>query len=245
MDVIVRIWRRLAPARLRAGVGRARARRWALRPVKLGDLRRTTPINLSWGDGRGRSIDRIYIERFLERRRSDIRGRALEAKDDRYVRCFGTAVERVDILDLSPENTNATIVADLQHAPAIPDDSFDCVVLTQVLQYVYDVRAALRTIHRILAPGGVMLATVPGITRISTGESDAYADLWRFTRQSARRLASDVFGADNVEVESYGSVLTAAAFLYGLGSDDLRPEELDKNDPLFEVIVAVRAVKRR
>ena len=54
-----------------------------------------------------------------------------------------------------------------------------------------------------------------------------------------------MFGADNFEVESYGNVLTAAAFLYGLGSDDLRPEELDKNDPLFEVIVAVRAVKRR
>ncbi len=39
-------------------------------------------------------------------------------------------------------------------------------------------------------------------------------------------------------------MLTAAAFLYGLAAPDLEPEELAAHDPLFEVIVGVRAVKR-
>ena len=212
--------------------------------MRLGDLRRTTPINLDWGRGRGRPLDRLYIERFLDRHRSDIPGRALEAENDRYIRQFGAAVEHVDVLDVLPGNDRATFVADLQDAPQLPDGTFDCVVLTQVLEYVFDVHAAYRTIHRILAPGGVLLATMPGITRISVDESKLHGDWWRFTAQSARRLAGDVFREENVEVETYGNVLTAAAFLYGLGTDDLRPEELDVRDPMFEVVIGTRAVKR-
>lgn len=202
-----------------------------------------TPFNLEWGRGRGRPIDRIYVERFLERHRSDICGRALEAANDRYLRRFGSDLEHVDVMDVSEGSAHTTVVADLQDAPHIPSESYDCVVLTQVLQYVFDQAAAFRTIERILAPGGVLLATVPGITRISPAESELHGDWWRFTAQSARRVAADVFGDGNVEVETYGNVLTAAAFLYGLGSYDLRAEELHARDPMFEVIVAIRAVK--
>ena len=44
-------------------------------PVQLGDLRRTTPIDPAFGLGlgRGRPIDRHYIEGFLERHREDVR----------------------------------------------------------------------------------------------------------------------------------------------------------------------------
>ncbi len=33
-----------------------------------------------------------------------------------------------------------------------------------------------------------------------------------------RRLAEEAFGAANVEVETYGNVLTASGFLYGLAA---------------------------
>ena len=48
----------------------------------------------------------------------------------------------------------------------------------------------------------------------------------------------------NVEVQTYGNVLAAAGFLYGLGEWDVSPEELAVHDPAFEVIVGIRAVKR-
>src|SRR6185312_784848 len=123
--------------------------------------------------------------------------------------------------------------------------AFDCAIVTQTLQFVYDVRAALHTLHRVLAPGGVLLATVPGLTKISPHEDALYGEWWHYTARSLRRLAGESFGEANVEVASYGNVLAASGFLYGLASSDLEQEELDAHDPLFEVVVALRAAKPR
>ena len=154
-------------------------------------------------------------------------------------------VEQVDVLMATEGNPQATIVGDLAAAPQIPSDAFDCAIVTQTLQFVYDVRAALATLHRILAPGGVLLATMPGITKISPPEDEEYGEWWHFTARSARRLAEEAFGEGNVDARSHGNVLTAAGFLYGLAASDLKPEELAAHDRLYEVIVGVRAVKRR
>jgi SAM-dependent methyltransferase len=214
------------------------------RPPNLGDLRRTTPIDPNWGFERGTPIDRMYVERFLGSHAGDIRGRVLEIGAPDYTRKLGTNVERSDVLHAKPGNPEATIVGDLTDAPQISSDSFDCAILTQVLQYVYDVRAALATLHRILAPGGVLLATAPGITKISAVDDELWGEWWHYTARSLRRLAAEAFGAENVEVESFGNVLTAAGFLYGLVPTDLRAEELEAEDPLYEVILGLRAVKR-
>jgi len=215
------------------------------RPVDLGDLRRTTPIDPNWGYERGTPIDRVYVERFISSHAADIRGRVLEIAAPDYTSRYGSGVEQVDILMAKEGNPLATIVGDLTHAPQIPDDAFDCAIVTQTLQFVYDVRAALGTLHRILAPGGVLLATVPGLTRISPPEDAEYGEWWHYTSKSARRLAEESFGEGSVEIEASGNVLAAAAFLYGLAASDLKPEELDVRDPLYEVTIGLRAVKAR
>ncbi len=209
----------------------------------MGDLRRLEPFS-TWGSSRDGPIDRIYINQFIETHASDIRGRALEVMNDHYIARYGTDVARTDILDLDATNTRATFYGDIVDAPGVPDDTFDCVVLTQVLPLVYDPRAALRTVHRILAPGGVLLATTGGISRIAPIEAPVYGHWWHFTSMSARRLCEEVFGEGNVEIETYGNVLAAAAFLFGLGRYDLSDEELAVRDPAYEVTIAIRAVKR-
>ena len=214
------------------------------RPLDLGALRRTTPVDPNWGYERGMPIDRVFVERFIGERAGDIRGRVLEIAAPDYTTRYGTEVTRVDILMAQEGNTEATIVGDLTDAPQIPSNSFDCAIVTQTLQFVYDVRAALATLHRILAPDGVLLATVPGITKISPPEDAEYGEWWHYTGRSALRLAEEAFGTGNAHVETYGNVLTAASFLYGLAAPDLNPEELATRDPLFEVIVGIRAVKR-
>lgn len=214
------------------------------RPPDLGDLRRVTPIDPNWGFERGTPIDRVYVERFVGGHAADIRGRVLEIAAPDYATKFGSGVEQVDVLMAREGNPLATIVGDLADAPHIPDGSFDCAIVTQTLQFVYDARAALATLHRILAPGGVLLATVPGITKISPPEDEEFGEWWHFTARSVRRLAEEAFGEGNVEVEAYGNVLAAAGFLYGLAASDLRPEELDARDRLYEVIVGLRAVRR-
>jgi SAM-dependent methyltransferase len=241
-------WRRFVPAgarrRLRP-VRRAYVDWRRRRPPDLGDLRRVTPIDPNWGYERGTPVDRYYVERFVAGNASDIRGRVLEIAAPDYTRRFGADVAQVDILMAKEGNPEATIVSDLTGAPQIPSEAFDCAIVTQTLQFVYEVQAALATLHRILAPGGVLLATVPGLTKISPSEDEEYGEWWHYTARSARRLAEEAFGEGNVEVEAFGSVLSAAAFLYGLATSDLRPDELDARDPLYEVTIGIRAVKRR
>jgi hypothetical protein len=108
---------------------------------------------------------------------------------------------------------------------------------------VEDVASAVRTVHRILRPGGVVLATVPGITQVVRHDMDRWGDYWRFTTLSARRLFQRLFPADAVRVESHGNVLTAVAFLHGLVAEELRPAELDYRDRDYEVVITVRATK--
>src|SRR5262245_14131445 len=118
---------------------RQRLRR-LLRPAWLGTLRRLTPLSDSWGMDRGTPVDRYYIEQFLAEHRADIHGRVLEGRDDHYSTRFGSGVLKQDVLDINPANPQATLVADLAAADAIPANQFDCFVLTQTLQFIYDTR---------------------------------------------------------------------------------------------------------
>ena len=110
---------------------------------------------------------------------------------------------------------------------------------------IYDVPAAIATIHRILKPGGVVLATAPGITQVNRQDAETWGDYWcwNFTSLSLRRRFSEQFDAENIQVETHGNVLAAASFLFGLGRVELTTRELDHHDPDYEVIITVRARK--
>ena len=213
--------------------------------VDFGDLRRLEPVSREFGFDRGRVIDRYYIEYFLERCRPDVRGRVMEVGSDAYTRRFGgDKVSRADVLHISPGEPGATLHADLGSLECpLPRGVFDCVVLTQTLIFVPDFRQAVRNLHEILAPGGVLLATFPGLAQISRYDMDRWGDYWRFTDLSARKLFGEVFSPGNVQVETHGNVLAATAFLQGLAVEDLTPGELDHHDPDYQVVITVRAVK--
>lgn len=213
-----------------------------IRPAWLGTLRRTTPLSDQWGKERGTPIDRYYIENFLAQHRSNIRGRVLEIKDSTYTRRFGSNVTQADILDINPNNPNATFIADLAAAEHVPANQFDCFVFTQTLHFIYDVRAAVAQIHRSLKPHGVLLATVPSIIRVERGAE--MIDYWRFTEASCRKLFGDVFGTQHITVQSYGNSLVAVAFLEGLAHEELTRAELDTHDPYFPLVITVQAVKQ-
>jgi GT2 family glycosyltransferase len=214
------------------------------RTVRLGSLRRLTPVSSRFGFDRGQPVDRHYVESFLRDHARAIRGRVLEIGDDSYSRRFGAErVTQQDVLHVVPGHPAVTIVADLANAPHIPPEAFDCIVLTQTLHYIFDLDAAVATLWRILKPGGVLLVTLPGISRICRDQEDKEADCWRFTASSARKLFEAHFGTANTRVQTYGNVLTAVAFLEGLAVEDLRPHELDHHDPDYQVTIAVAAVK--
>jgi SAM-dependent methyltransferase len=212
--------------------------------VHFGSLRRLKPISPYWGAERGRPIDRYYIEHFLAIQAQDIRGCVLEIGDNTYTRAFGgDRVIQSQVLHVTENRPGVTILGDLTNADHIPDDTFDCIILTQTLQAIFDVQAALRTVYRILKPGGIVLVTIPGISKISRYDMDRWGYYWSFTTQSARRLFEAVFPPANVHLEAHGNVLAAIAFLHGLATEELRQKELDHLDPDYELLITVRAVK--
>jgi glycosyltransferase involved in cell wall biosynthesis/SAM-dependent methyltransferase len=212
--------------------------------VDFGDLRRVSPVARKLGRDRGLPIDRHYIERFLAARAERIAGHVLEIGDDRYTRKFGgTQVTRSDVLHVSPDNPRATIVADLTSAAHVSSDEFDCIILTQTLPFIYDLSAVVATLHRVLKPGGVVLATMGGVTQTSRTPTDQWDYYWGFSTGSARALFEEQFPAPGVFVESFGNVLAATAFLHGLASEEMQPEELDYRDPDYQFLIAVTAVK--
>jgi len=214
-----------------------------IRRVRFGDLRRVTPISRNFGFDRGQPIDRYYIERFLATNAADIRGRVLEIGDNSYTTRFGNGrVTSSDILNVKEGNPRSTIVADLSEAKEIASESFDCIILTQTLHLIYDVRAALHTLSRILKPNGTLLATFPGISQIDHHEW-ATSWYWSFTTRSAKRLLEESCSNMQCRIRSHGNVLAATAFLHGLATSELRDEELDYEDADYEVLITVRGVK--
>ncbi len=223
-------------ARLRMGLRRR------VRPARLRALRRHAPFSREFGYDRGTPIDRYYIERFLSLHRGDVHGDVLEVKDGAYTERFGQSVARSDVLDIDGSNPHATIIADLTEADEIPDESFDCFILTQTLQYVYDPRSAVRHAHRILKGGGVLLVTVPCVSPIV--DEVGLTDYWRFTPASCGRLFGEVFGAGSVEIQAEGNVVSSVGFFAGLAREELERPDLERRDAPFATLVCVRAVRQ-
>lgn len=227
-------------------------RRWLIRHtrsprighVDFGDLNALEPISRDWGFDRGTPVDRFYIEHFLANHAEDIRGRVLEVADNSYTLRFGgKRVQKSEILHPVPGNPRATLIADLATGSGVPEATFDCIVCTQTLQFIYDFREAAANLHRMLRPSGVLLITVPGISQISREDMAQTGDFWRFTTASLSYLLEENFGHP-VTVESFGNVYAATAFLQGVAVEELDIDALDKSDPQFQMLLACRAEKK-
>jgi SAM-dependent methyltransferase len=225
-----------------------RARRLTCRPplghVDFGDLRQLSPISKKFGLDRGLCIDRYYIEKFLAEFAADIRGNVLEVGDNRYTKKFGAnRVTHSDVLHVERGQSNATIVADLSRDRNLAADQFDCIGCTQTLQFIFDFRAALGCLYRILKPGGILLVTIAGISQVSRFDMDRWGDYWRFTTLSIRRLFDEVFPSESIQINAYGNVLSSVAFLHGIAAEELAPDELNHHDPDYQLVIAVRGIK--
>jgi hypothetical protein len=211
--------------------------------VRLRLFNRVEPISHTFGMARGQPIDRYYIEKFVAGHARDIRGRVLEAGGYRcYAKMFGgAAVSRVDVMYPIPGEPGGTLVGNLETGEGIESGAYDCLVMTQVYTCIYDLKAAVRHSRQALKPGGVLLATLAGNGQLPLPDRERWGVYWRFTDDSARRLFGDEFGPENVEVETFGNVLAICSQLECLSSGDLSREELEHNDPQYQLTVAVRA----
>jgi len=203
----------------------------------------TKPISADFGWDRGTPIDRYYIETFLSKKTADIRGRVLEIGDDTYSRRYGgSKITKQDVLHLDVEHPNASLVGDLTQPDVLPDGVFDCIVLTQTLQLIFDLDQAARRLHAALRPGGVLLLTIPGISQIDRGQwRDRWC--WAFTAISIRKLFEPHSGAD-MEIRTHGNAFAATAFLQGIALEEVDRAKLDTYDPAYPLTITLWAKKR-
>ncbi|HJW31433.1 MAG TPA: methyltransferase domain-containing protein [Saprospiraceae bacterium] len=208
------------------------------------DLQRAKPVSAVFGLDRGTPIDRYYIERFLECHSFLIKGTVLEVGDGFYTRRYGgDRVQRADVLHAVPGNPQASIVGDLTDVRTLPENIYDCFICTQTFNFIFDIQRAIEGAHRLVKPGGTLIATVAGISQISRYDLERWGDYWRFTTASIKNMFTSVFTGE-LEVESYGNVLAAVALLQGLSVEDLPNSALlDDRDPDYQVIITIVARK--
>jgi SAM-dependent methyltransferase len=235
-----RWWKALSPRTRRrlltvldAGA-RARRPRW-------GNLRRKRPFSEVYGFDRGKPVDRVYIERFLRRKADAITGDVLEVKSADYTTRFGTEVVRSHVVDIDPTNQTATLIGDICDRETLPVAAFDCVILTQTLQFVHDPASAMGNVWTSLRPGGTALITVPCMGRLDPDLEGS--DLWRWTPQGLGTLLAATAPEATVELEAGGNLVASLATLLGLASQDLRPSDIAEDDPTFPV-TACAAVRK-
>ena len=103
-----------------------------------------------------------------------------------------------------------THVGDLPQC-ALPDDSFDAIVMSQAIEHLYDPKATLRECLRILKPGGLLVMTTPNAHSIGATEFGASWRGWEaprhlhlFTVESLRNLTQQA-GFEIAEATTYSA----------------------------------------
>jgi SAM-dependent methyltransferase len=114
---------------------------------------------------------------------------------------------RIVGIDVSPRPGVDVVVGERDGFP-FRDGTFDAVLCTQVLEHVGDPGWTLGEIHRVLAPSGHLVASVPFIFP----EHGAPRDFLRFSRYEAVRMLSGRY--EIVEAVAQGGVGSTVCMLF-------------------------------
>lgn len=216
-----------------------------LNPVDVTKLVNIEPVSNVFGFDRGKPVDRYYVEKFLSKHRNVIKGNVLEIGEATYSSKYASKDSKLHVLTKDNPPTGVMLVdGDLTISDSLPNNQMDCFICTQTLNFIQDVRAAIEGCYSILSDGGVLLATVSGITQVSRYDMDRWGDYWRFTSLGIQRLFEEVFSKDHITIEQYGNLATVIAELQGLCVEDLPDKSvLDKQDLDYPLTIGIMAYK--
>lgn len=203
------------------------------------------PVGKTYGAYRGGSICRYYLDAFLNQYKSAINGNVLEIGDRKYTDRYGTDVKASYVLhfDDQCEKCGLDFRGDLRTGEGIDKDFYDCIIFTQVLNFVQDINRTPDILIKALKPGGKLLIGVSGISPIARCDMDKYGHYWNFTDKSI----SNMFTRDNTKCEVWtkGNCKVACAFLQGMGCTELTVGELEDTDEDFQVVILAVVTRLR
>jgi len=130
------------------------------------------------------------------------RGRALDAGSGRgsWQGTILAHARECHSIDLEPRGDDRpTWVGDLMQMPQVPSAHYDTVVCHQVLEHLPDPGRALAEFHRVLVPGGSLIASVPHLSRLH----ELPHDYFRFTPNGLAALLERA-GFVDADIGTYG-----------------------------------------
>lgn len=202
------------------------------------------PLSRRFGLEYGKAIDRFYIEKFLADNKSNIKGIAMEIAEDRYTKMFGENVVETMILHVNGWGGMNVIKGNLATGEGLVENSVDCLICTQTLQFIYDIHSVVKNIYKVLKPGGTAMITVPLLSQLSLYDYQNWGCYWRFTDQSMKKILLESFDEREIKVYTYGNMKAAMAFLYGICQEEMRQSDLEYYDEQFPLIIGATCRKK-
>ncbi|MBD2418988.1 class I SAM-dependent methyltransferase [Anabaena cylindrica FACHB-243] len=209
----------------------------ATNSIDWGDLKKAVPICQAFGLTRGTPVDRYYLSKYLEEIQTQISGNILEIggipKDkDFYEVNPGTSYQ---IMNIEP-GPGIDIVGDAHDTSLIQPESFDSIVIFNVLEHCYAPWQIVENIYTWLKPGGKCFAMVPSAIRLHATPMDYWRPLpdafaWMFRNFSQQKLYV------------YGNPTSVIASYHGIAVEELTSEELDAFHPDYPVATCIVAEK--
>ena len=200
-------------------------------------------IGSDWGYRRGTPVGRVYIDMFLNKYRECIRGDIMEVAETTYSERFCQKNDTTSFTAIHVEKKEGCRQANLETGEGFYKEEFDTMIITQTLAYIYNLNEVINTIYRSLKQGGHCFVTVTDIGHMGSIETEKYGAFWGFHRAGIAKLFTEVFGENNVMIESYGNLKTVVAQLYGICAEDLDKKIINKKDDRYPMIIGIVARK--
>jgi len=197
---------------------------------------RVLPISRTFGAERGTPIGRYYIDLFLKKHSTAVKGRCLEFGGATYKSYFPHAGQ-YEVISIK-EGPGIDYVGDVHNLSSLPVGIFDSIICTQVFEHLSHPHIAAKSLYSMMKPGGVLLFTVPFINNIHYSPTDFY----RFTPYGCRLILEEVGFVIN-EIDYGGNSLVSVGSLLGLVAEDFSKEELSIKDPIYPYNNLIKAIK--
>lgn len=126
-----------------------------------------------------RKLTRRKLVDFLQRYRTEGYTLDIGCGDRMYRELFPNSL----CMDMDPDR-KPDLVADVHHMDVFADNTFDCILCTEVLEHCYAPWKAAEEMFRVLKPGGILLLS----TRFVYPLHDTPHDYFRFTKYGLQML---------------------------------------------------------